>query len=301
MMAATAAYRDDTAGAIVTGGTSTSYTLSSFSSFNSLANMNGQEIWFTPHTTNGATVTINVDSLGAKPLRSAPSSELLAGVLIQGTPYGAVYNNTDGAWYLKGFYGNPYNIPLGAGMDFWLPTAPNSSFAFPAGQAISRTTYATLFGLMGTQYGTGDGSTTFNLPDKRGRVSAALDNLNGGTRANRLTATTITGAGGAGGLGLGDTGGAQTHTLTASEIPTITSTLSASGTGSGSASASAFQSNLVGSPGGILAVSNTGGGFPLSVTTTDTISGTATSNNTGGAAHNIVPPVILCNYIMRVL
>jgi microcystin-dependent protein len=38
---------------------------------------------------------------------------------------------------------------------------------------------------LGTTYGSGDGSTTFNLPDKRGRVSAANDNL-GGTAAGRL-------------------------------------------------------------------------------------------------------------------
>ena len=46
-----------------------------------------------PHTTNGATVTLNVDGLGAKPLRSAPSAELLAGVLVQGTPYVPTYYN----------------------------------------------------------------------------------------------------------------------------------------------------------------------------------------------------------------
>ena len=39
---------------------------------------------------------------------------------------------------------NPYNIPLAAGLDFWGTTAPNSCFAFPYGQAISRVTYATL-------------------------------------------------------------------------------------------------------------------------------------------------------------
>src|SRR3981189_1959519 len=91
MMAATAKYRDDIAGAIVTGGTSTAYTVSSYEVFDTLAHMNGQMIAFTPHATNGATVTLNVDGLGAKPLRCAPSTELLAGVLIQGTPYVAVY------------------------------------------------------------------------------------------------------------------------------------------------------------------------------------------------------------------
>jgi hypothetical protein len=74
--------------------------------------MNGAMIAFSPHATNGATVTLNVDGLGAKPLRSSPSVELLAGTLILGTPYVATYNNSDAAWYLQNFYGNPYNIPL---------------------------------------------------------------------------------------------------------------------------------------------------------------------------------------------
>src|SRR5713226_6799005 len=97
MMAATAKYRDDIAGAIVTGGTSTAYTVSSYQVFDSLAHMDGAMIAFTPHATNGATVTLNVDSLGAKPLRSAQGVELPAGTLIQTAPYVALYNNTDGA------------------------------------------------------------------------------------------------------------------------------------------------------------------------------------------------------------
>ena len=184
MMAATAKYRDDIAGAIVTGGTSTAYTVSSYQVFDTLAHLNGQMIAFTPHVTNGATVTLNVDSLGPKPLRSSPGVELLAGTIIQGTPYVATYNSGDGAFYLRGFFGNPYNVPLAAGMDYWGATAPNSSFAFPVGQAISRTTYATLFALIGTAYGPGDGSTTFNLPDKTGRVSAMIE-----ASATRLTST----------------------------------------------------------------------------------------------------------------
>ena len=120
MMAATAKYRDDIAGAIVTVGHVHGYTVSSYQVFDTLAHLDGQMIAFTPHATNGATVTLNVDWLGAKPLRTAPGVELLAGTIIQGTPYVAVYNNGDGAFYLQGFYGNPYNVPLGAGMDYWL-------------------------------------------------------------------------------------------------------------------------------------------------------------------------------------
>src|SRR3954462_10297863 len=85
MMAATAKYRDDIAGAIVTGGTSTGYTLSSFQVFDTLVHMNAQMVAFTPHATNGGTVTLNVDGLGAKPLRPSPNTELLAGTLVQGT------------------------------------------------------------------------------------------------------------------------------------------------------------------------------------------------------------------------
>src|SRR5579863_1995767 len=128
MMAATAKYRDDIAGAIVTSGTSIAYTVSSYQVFDTLAHLSGQMIAFTPHATNGATVTLNVDSLGAKPLRSSPGVELLTGTIIQGTPYVAVYDSSDAVFYLRSFFGNPYNVPLGAGMDYWLPTAPNSSF-----------------------------------------------------------------------------------------------------------------------------------------------------------------------------
>lgn len=107
MMASTAAFRDDIAGAIATGGTSTAYTVTSFQAFDSLAHLNGQMVAFTPHATNGATVTLNVDGLGAKPLRPAPSTELVAGALVQGVPYTVVYNNSDAVFYLRSFFGNP--------------------------------------------------------------------------------------------------------------------------------------------------------------------------------------------------
>ena len=53
MMAATAKYRDDIAGAIVTGGDVDGYTVTSYQEFDSLAHLNGQMIAFTPHATNG--------------------------------------------------------------------------------------------------------------------------------------------------------------------------------------------------------------------------------------------------------
>ncbi len=78
-------------------------------------------------------------------------------------------------------------LPAGMIVDFAGSEADIASGWLPcAGQAISRTTYSRLFLAIGTTYGTGDGSTTFNLPDCRGRVRAGKDNM-GGTAANRIT------------------------------------------------------------------------------------------------------------------
>lgn len=82
------------------------------------------------------------------------------------------------------------------------------------GQAISRATYARLFARIGTAYGAGDTSTTFNVPDKRGRVSVGKDNM-GGSAANRVTNAVS----GVTATTLGATGGdqhAQADILTAS-------------------------------------------------------------------------------------
>jgi microcystin-dependent protein len=82
------------------------------------------------------------------------------------------------------------NVPIG-GM-FWWPTvdAAPTGFLLADGAAVSRTTYDSLFAAIGETYGVGDGSTTFNIPDLRGRM--------------------IMGEGA--GNDLGDTGGALEHT-----------------------------------------------------------------------------------------
>lgn len=59
--------------------------------------------------------------------------------------------------------------PIGA-MMIWPGSVAPTAYLLCQGQAISRTTYSALFTLLGTTYGTGDGSTTFNLPDMRNRV-----------------------------------------------------------------------------------------------------------------------------------
>jgi microcystin-dependent protein len=74
------------------------------------------------------------------------------------------------------------------------------------GTAVSRTTYSDLFAITSTTYGVGDGSTTFNLPNLKGRVPVGLD-----TSQTEFDV-------------LGETGGAKTHTLTSTEIPGHTHT-----------------------------------------------------------------------------
>ena len=84
------------------------------------------------------------------------------------------------------------------------------------GQAISRTTYSALFAVIGIAFGAGDGSTTFNVPDLRGRAPIGADNM-GGAAANRVTAAGSTVDASA----VGNSGGtqfAQTDTLTASAV-----------------------------------------------------------------------------------
>jgi microcystin-dependent protein len=297
MMAATAKYRDDIAGAIVTTGTNTSYAVSSNQGFDTLAHLGGQMIAFTPHATNGISgspgIGLNVDSLGTKPLRLSPGVECQPGTIIQGTPYVAVYNNSDGAFYLQGFYGNPYNVPLGAGMDYWLPTTPNSAFAFPTGQAISRTTYATLFAGMGTAFGAGDGSTTFNLPDKRGRVSAAAD-----PTGLILTGATMS----PDGFSLNSKGGGQLSQLGTTNLPPYTpagtvsvgvQSLVGQSTGfAGGGATEAVVPNGLGNQG-----NSQTGDIPIQITSTN-FAGTAQ----GGIStpFSNVQPTIICNYIMRI-
>jgi microcystin-dependent protein len=293
MMAAAAKFRDDISGAIVTGGTSTAYTLTSYQAYDTLANMNGAMIAFTPHTTCGATVTLNVDGLGAKPLRLAPgaANDLPAGTLVQGTPYVATYYNAAGEWILQGLAGNPYNIPLGGMLEFTGTTAPNGSFVLPFGQAISRTTYAAYFAMVGTTYGAGDGSTTFNVIDKRGRVSAGKDDM-GGTAASRLTASFF----GTSAVVLGAAGGAESHMLTTAQMPAHSHGVTDPGHNhTGTAPISANTGSIT-SDGGFM--KNTGStGLTINANTT----GISIQNAGSGNAHANVQPTVIVNYILRVL
>ena len=86
-------------------------------------------------------------------------------------------------------------LPTGSVIPFAGKTAP-TGWLMCQGQAVSRTTYAQLFSVIGTTFGSGDGSTTFNLPDLRGRVAVGVDsdaNLGGtvGEKRKSLKQTNI--------------------------------------------------------------------------------------------------------------
>jgi microcystin-dependent protein len=293
MMARAAEWRDDVSGTITTGNTSTVYTVTSNQGFDTLAHLHGAMIAFVPHTSCGATVTLNVDGLGAKPLRTSPGAELQSGMLIQGTPYVATYNNADGAFYLRGFYALPYAIPIGGLLPYVGSSAPNSSFALPFGQAISRSTYATLFSLISTTFGAGDGTTTFNLPDLRGRAIFGLDNM-GGSAASRITVA----GGNFDGTSLGAAGGAQNKTIAQANLPNVTLTTTITDPGHTHIIQPAAQSNARG-PGPGDALGANSGSSTTGLSTTGITASTALGGS--GTALAILPPSMALSFILRVI
>lgn len=171
----------------------------------------------------------------------------------------------------------PTSFVAGMLMPYAGSSAP-SGWLMCYGQAVSRTvTYSALFAAIGTSYGSGDGSTTFNIPDLRGRVPAGKDDM-GGSAASRLTSA-ISGVDGA---TLGASGGdqrQQSHTHTATDsghTHTYTSVSSAGGAG-----------NIQGG-GGSPSAPNTGTGFA-----------NITVASTGAGSSQNVQPTLIFNYIIK--
>ncbi|QIF01907.1 tail fiber protein [Roseimicrobium sp. ORNL1] len=164
------------------------------------------------------------------------------------------------------------HMPPGIIAPYAGPSAP-TGWLLCYGQAVSRTTYTALFAAVGTTFGSGDGSTTFTLPDLRGRTVAGMDNM-GGSAALRLT-NSGTGNPGINGSTLGATGGSDRHQLTAAQMPSHTHSYNNNGTGFDN------PSNIAGSR---------YGGFPTAAT-----SGSAGSDQ----AHPNVQPTFVLNYIIR--
>lgn len=290
MMARLAEYRDDTSGLLATGGTSTAYTITTNQGL-AATPTDGQLIAFTPHTTNGSSATLAADSGGAFPLQSAAGTALPAASLVQGTPYAAKFNASAGAWVMFGLYSNPFNLPVGGLLPYIGSTAPNANFALCAGQAISRTTYSVLFALVSTTFGSGDGSTTFNIPDLRGRGLFGLDNM-GGSAANRITVA----GGNFDGTVLGGTGGGQNGTIAKANLPSYNLTVTDPGHTHTLSNVEATPSSGGSSqaPSG-----NTGSNLAPSVGTATT--GITVSTGGSGTALPIMPPAMVVPFILRII
>lgn len=155
------------------------------------------------------------------------------------------------------------------------------------GSAISRGNYASLFSALGTTYGSGDQSTTFNLPDLRGRTPIGYDV--GQTEFNAI----------------GKRGGAKTHILTVNEMPSHNHTTNTTGSGHTHEFGFEYQSD----------VATTGQAYRISdiqnITHASGTNGTATPTATGsththgvgdtgnGQAHSILQPYVAMNYIIK--
>lgn len=120
------------------------------------------------------------------------------------------------------------NTPTGCIMMYTLVSAP-TGWLLCDGSAVSRTTYSGLFAVIGTTYGIGNGSTTFNLPNLLGRVPVG--------KSAAGTFSTI-----------GNTGGAETHTLSATESGVASHSHGASSAATSHRHAATAGTNGVGIP-----------------------------------------------------
>jgi microcystin-dependent protein len=153
-------------------------------------------------------------------------------------------------------------MPVGVVLAYSSSNAPNG-WLNCQGQELYRGDYPNLFAVIGTTYGAGDGSTTFNLPNLAGRVVVGQGSGSG------LTARSM-----------GATGGAETHTLTAGEMPSHSHDVS-----------NTVQKSGFNTPGSL----DNGGNEIDTVTTVSTASTSVGS----GQAHNNMQPFAVLNYIIK--
>lgn len=189
------------------------------------------------------------------------------------------------------------SVPVGTVSQTARATAP-TGYLICDGSAISRTTYSDLFTAIGTAYGSGDGSTTFNVPNLKGKVPVGRDSSQ--TEFDTL----------------GETGGAKTHTLTTDELPSHSHSMAHTHTFSGTTSSDGAHAHntwnlytVAGGGGAIMTgapADGRGNATDVQGTHSHTYSGTTSASSastTGaagtGAAHNNLQPYVVLNYIIK--
>ena len=129
-------------------------------------------------------------------------------VIVEGAGSPGVYYFAEGLAKITYLGAGIFNVegvvPSGSGRDFFTSTVPRG-WLRRDGSLLNRTTYAALFGRLGTTWGIGDGSTTFGIPDDRGSVQI------GDGQGSGLTNRTVA-----------QIGGEETHLLSIAEIPAHT-------------------------------------------------------------------------------
>lgn len=216
----------------------------------------GKEITFKANTRNTGACTLNVDALGAVSIKKDVDQDLATGDIKANQIVKVVY---DGANFQ--LIQNTGLMCTGGIIAFGGASAP-AGFLLCDGTAVSRTTYAALFAVLSTTYGVGDGSTTFNLPNAKGRMIVGLDSAQ--TEFDTLA----------------ETGGAKTVTLTGAELPAHTHTLSGRVPTSGSGESHIQRT-----------VANVG---------TDAAATTITGSTGSGSAFSILNPYLVVNYIIKI-
>jgi len=174
-------------------------------------------------------------------------------------------------------------VPAGVIMDYAGATAPDQ-WLLCNGAAVSRSTYSALFTAIGTTFGNGDGTTTFNLPDKRGRVAIGAGTGSGLTKRS-----------------LAETVGTETHLLAANEMPVHTHIQNAH-THIQNQHRHTMEMDYSDSNGpytqGSAGTAN--GPINTNYTTPTNQNTTATNQNTGGGAvHNNMQPSLVLNSIIK--
>jgi len=150
MMAAIAKYRDDLSGNLVTGGSSTAYTLTTNQGLSALTD--GFMVRARMDETSGAAPTLNVDGLGAKPIVTDVSATAIpTGALVGGQIYSFVYDSTAEGWIVGERFGDTISLARGGtGASLSDPGADRAMFWDDSEGAIAFLTISTGLAITGT-------------------------------------------------------------------------------------------------------------------------------------------------------